>query len=322
MLALEQSEKDSSKLVSQRTAALRTEIMVVEVSTVELNPTLAENNKVIPGNSGSQSWDEWPDDKKAQSGQVENLDASPVAGSDSNLRVLQQKSCKRENTRAALVAATKALVLERGKEKISIQEITNRASVGSGTFYNYFESKHRVFEAIAEEMLAEFEIELNELRASLKDPAMIVAVTLNHCFRRSHNHKTWNKFLSAVNLNEKYVLIQDANQCYEDIERGVSAGRFKVENIPFTQNLILAMVRHINREIRLGKLPLDAIEDATRAILKMLGISDVIARALTQPARRPVAAARHKPMENSGDAEAELSRGLLHPISGKSRIIG
>ena len=247
--------------------------------------------------------------------------AVPDTNLDSNLRVLPKKPCKRESTRAALISATKELVMERGKEKISIQEITHRAKVGSGTFYNYFESKHRVFEAIAEDMLAEFKIELNELRAPLKDPAMIVAVTLSHCFKRSANHNTWNKFLSAVCLNDKYVLTQDADQCFEDIERGVTAGRFKVENIPFTQNLILAMVRHINREIRLGSLGTETIEDATRAILKMLGISDIIARALTQPARPPIAARKRSDVEHASATTCE-SDGFLRPISDKSRIIG
>ena len=241
---------------------------------------------------------------------------------EGGLRIIQEKGCKRETTRAALLEATKTLVMERGKEKISIQDITHKAQVGSGTFYNYFESKHKVFEAIAEEMLAVFHEELNEIRTTLKDPAMIVAVTLNHCFRRAQNHEAWNTFLAAVCLSDKYILIQDADQCYQDIERGVSAGRFKVENIPFTQNLILAMVRHTNSEIRLGNLPAENIEDATRAILKMLGISDIIARALTQPARPPVAAPKRGMVESKEQHKSANSNNpILEPISDKTRII-
>ncbi|MFT4714233.1 MAG: AcrR family transcriptional regulator [Candidatus Azotimanducaceae bacterium] len=273
--------------------------MALKISTVDLNRSLVENDGVAPQN---------------------------IAELNSNLRAMQKKTCKRETTRASLIAATKSLVLARGKEKISIQDITHRAQVGSGTFYNYFENKHKVFDAIAEEMLEDFLKELDEVRAPLKDPAMIVAVTLNHCFKRSQNHATWNSFLSSVGLSDKYVLIQKASQCFEDIKRGVAAGRFKVENISFTQNLILAMVRHINREIRLGNLHTDTIEDATRAILKMLGISDIIARALTQRPRPPIAAQKRKheqlSAEDSNDVKKPQSPdALLRPISQKSRII-
>jgi AcrR family transcriptional regulator len=277
--------------------------MAIKILTVDLNRSLVENDGVAPQN---------------------------IAELNSNLRAMQKKTCKRETTRALLIAATKSLVMARGKEKISIQDITHRAQVGSGTFYNYFENKHKVFDAIAEEMLEDFLKELDEVRAPLKDPAMIVAVTLNHCFKRSQNHETWNSFLSSVGLSDKYVLIQKASQCYEDIERGVAGGRFKVENIPFTQNLILAIVCHINREIRLGNLQSETIEDATRAILKMLGISDIIARALTQRARPPIAAQKRRSEQLSAEDAAEDAdhvrkpqspSTLLRPFSDKSRVI-
>lgn len=282
--------------------------MAVKISATDLNSSLIEHDGLTPGSSSGQTSKEVLNDQN-----VNELELNV----ESNLRVIAEKTSNRETTRAALMAATKSLVMERGREKISIQEITHQAQVVSGTFYNYFENKNTIFEAVAEEMLADFLRELDEVRASLKDPAMIVAVTLNHCFKRSQKDQTWNNFLSAVCLEDKYELRQAANQCFEDIQRGVSAGRFKVENIPFTQNLILAMVRHINREIRLGNLHQDSIEDATRAILKMLGISDVIARALTQRPRPPAAAPKRTPEHISEDAPSDM----LRPSSQKSRII-
>ncbi|MGK0338981.1 MAG: AcrR family transcriptional regulator, partial [Candidatus Azotimanducaceae bacterium] len=44
---------------------------------------------------------------------------------------------KRERTRQALIEAAAVLVDERGHERISIQDITDKADVGLGTFYNY-----------------------------------------------------------------------------------------------------------------------------------------------------------------------------------------
>lgn len=266
------------------------------------------------------------DDLLVKDEKVTSLEGSESENhlSEGKLGVILEKRYKREATRSALVEATEGLVMERGTEKFTIQDITHRANVCSGTFYNYFVSKHRVFEAIAENMLAQFTKELDEIRAPLKDPAMIVAVTLTHCFERAQNHKTWNIFVSATCLSDKHFLHQDADQCYQDIERGVTAGRFKVENIPFTQRLILAMVQHISSEIRLGNLDNNMIEVATQAILKMLGISDVIAKALTHPARPPIA--RPKRNQTSMPLEPQPHVGdnaepMLQPISNKARII-
>ena len=51
---------------------------------------------------------------------------------------IKRTTRKREKTRAALVNAARQLVFARGQEKISIQDITDAADVGLGTFYNYF----------------------------------------------------------------------------------------------------------------------------------------------------------------------------------------
>ena len=267
-----------------------------------------------------------PDDVRVKDEKATSLEDSESdhALAEDQLGVRLEKQYKRETTRAALVEATQALVMEREKEKFTIQDITHRANVCSGTFYNYFVSKNKVFEAIAENMLAEFAKELDKLRAPLKDPAMIVSVTLNHCFERAQNHETWNSFVSATCLSDEYFLHQDADQCYQDIERGVAAGRFKVGNIPFTQRLILAMVKHISSEIRLGNVENNTIEDATQAILKMLGISDVIAKALTQPVRPPIARPKRNHISMSLESQphvGENAEPILQPISNKARII-
>lgn len=204
-------------------------------------------------------------------------------------------SRRRERTRAALVAAAKALVFERGHEKIAISDITERADVGLGTFYNYFETKTAVFEAVLDELRTAFQTELDQLRAPLKDPAFIVAVTLKHCFRAAQDNDEWNTFISYSGLEGEYILQQDEDQLLADIKRGVSAGRFKVEDIHFAQSLVMGMIGHVNREIRRGRLTRKAMDDTTQYVLRMLGLPEMVARALVQtpmpaiavPARQP-----------------------------------
>ncbi len=203
-----------------------------------------------------------------------------------------RSSRRRERTRASLVAAAKALVFERGHEKIAIQDITERADVGLGTFYNYFETKTAVFEAVLEDLRAGFNAELDAIRQPLKDPAFIIAVTLKHCFRRGLDHEEWNTFVSYSGLEGEYLLHQDEDQLLEDIRRGVKAGRFKVEDVHFARSLIMGMVRHVSREVRDGRLNRQALDDTTQYVLRMLGLPDLVARALVQTPMPAVAAPR------------------------------
>jgi AcrR family transcriptional regulator len=200
---------------------------------------------------------------------------------------------KREQTRCKLVAAARALVYERGHEKIAIQDITDRADLGLGTFYNYFDSKQAIFESVLDEIRQTFNERLNMLRAPLKDPALIVAITHKYCFQQAQDNEEWTTFLTYAGLSGDYMLGQDEDQCLADIKRGVSAGRFKVEDVYFAQSLVTGMVRHVNQEISRGRLSRQAMEDATRYILRMLGLPDLVAKALVQTPILAMAAHHH-----------------------------
>jgi AcrR family transcriptional regulator len=205
---------------------------------------------------------------------------------------IKRTNRKRERTRAALVNAARKLVFSRGQEKISIQDITDAADVGLGTFYNYFDTKSMAFEAVLEQIRGQFTANLNQLREPLKDPATVMAFTLQYCFAHAQDNQEWNTFLTYSGLSGDYLLHQDEDQLLADIQRGVKAGRFKAEDINFTQSLILGIVRHVNQEIRQGRLARSAMAEATRHILRMLGLPDQVAKALTQSPLPPVAVAR------------------------------
>ncbi|MBD3646697.1 MAG: TetR/AcrR family transcriptional regulator [Pseudomonadales bacterium] len=204
---------------------------------------------------------------------------------------------KREKTRQALLNAARELVYERGHEKISIQDITERADVGLGTFYTYFESKQIIFEAVLDEIRQRFNERLDAIRAPVKDPAMMMALTLKFCLEQAQDNEEWNTFLTYSGLADgHHRLEQNEEQCLQDIQRGVRAGRFKVDDVYYTQSLVMGMVRHVNREISLGRLSRSAMENTARYILRMLGLPDLVAKALAATRLPPVAAPARQPV--------------------------
>ena len=80
----------------------------------------------------------------------------------------------RSKTRDVLLKAARELVFERGHEKISIKNITNRAGVATGTFYNYFVTKQDVFEAVIEDYRRQFAEEIEETRDQQKQSPQTV----------------------------------------------------------------------------------------------------------------------------------------------------
>jgi AcrR family transcriptional regulator len=72
---------------------------------------------------------------------------------------------RRMQTRQALIQSTLQLVLEKGFEAISIQDITERADLGRGTFYIHFHDKEEVvwsaFQEIADQLKNEAHAKLD-----------------------------------------------------------------------------------------------------------------------------------------------------------------
>ncbi|MFT5208338.1 MAG: AcrR family transcriptional regulator [Flavobacterium sp.] len=201
---------------------------------------------------------------------------------------------KRQATRAALVSAAKSLVFELPHQKTTIQDITHRAKLGLGTFYNYFETKNDVYQAVLDELRENFHDDLNQIRAPLVDPATIISVTIQYCLREAQDNKEWHEFIAFSGIKGEHILRQENEQSRRDVERGATTGRFKVENVEFTSQLITGMLNHITREIGRQRLSRDAIAETTRHILRMLGIPDPVAKSLTQRPLPPIAVPRKR----------------------------
>jgi AcrR family transcriptional regulator len=80
---------------------------------------------------------------------------------------------RREATRRKLLDATKTLIGRHGVDSIRIQEITDEADVGFGSFYNHFPSKDAIVEAVLAETIGAQGAEINALAAGLDDPAEV-----------------------------------------------------------------------------------------------------------------------------------------------------
>lgn len=86
---------------------------------------------------------------------------------------------RKARTRAALVTAAAELLAEGvSTEAVSIREITDRADVGFGTFYNYFDAKTDLFAVAAGEALDGQAGRVLDRTAHLPDPAETFAARL------------------------------------------------------------------------------------------------------------------------------------------------
>jgi AcrR family transcriptional regulator len=194
----------------------------------------------------------------------------------------RQARRKRE-TRAKLLEAAERVMGQKGIEATTIQEITDAADVGFGSFYNHFESKEAIVEAVTRELIEPFALGLDALAGELDDPAEVLSASIRHTIRKGSADELWGPFLFS-GMDVSYPQIVMLQRLTRDVKAGVEAGRFAVTDLQATVLLIGGGVQATTRLLRRKEIGADAPERAAAVALQLLGLPPKEARKIaTRP---------------------------------------
>ena len=196
---------------------------------------------------------------------------------------------RKARTRQALVRAARRILAERGTTDVSIQEITDTADVGFGSFYNHFESKVELFEVAVREVLEEYGASLDRACTDLTDAAEIYAVGVRMTARLALTRPAVAQVLVQVGLSYASEEQGLARRAQRDIGRGIADGRFTVQDARLglisTAGCVLAFLQTaLDHPDELDESDADTLAEM---LLRMLGMT---ARSAHAVARRPLPA--------------------------------
>jgi AcrR family transcriptional regulator len=194
------------------------------------------------------------------------MDTAPTTGSRLERRKAQ--------TRRKLLDAARSMLAGDTVQQASIQDITEAADVGFGSFYNHFTSKAELFEAAVADALEETGQLLDELSSAMVDPAAAFAQSVRLAARLGRTRPEIARVL--VRHGMSFIDSADglAPRALRDITAGVEAGRFQVENprlaLAVTGGSLLATLH-----LTLTNPDLDSnttCDQLAEQLLRMLGI--------------------------------------------------
>jgi AcrR family transcriptional regulator len=136
---------------------------------------------------------------------------------------------RKQRTRAALIRSAQSFIAA-GKINVPVLEITQAADVGMGSFYNHFDSKEQLFDAAVAEVLDAHGDLLDELTASIEDPAEKFACCFRLTGRLFRRRPQESQILLA---NGMALLLSErglAPRALRDIKAATRAGRFAVDD--------------------------------------------------------------------------------------------
>lgn len=194
---------------------------------------------------------------------------------------------RKRETRLRLLDAALSLMAEKGIDSVAINDITEAADVGFGSFYNHFESKVGIFTALVEWVFEEFADTLDRLASGLSDPAEIVAVSVRHTLMRARREPVWGRLLIREGFSVRALSWGLGQRLLRDSERGIAARRFVVSDhfpclISVTGIIFAAIAaelhfaasgaRAIRRHTRRGLGEQNFAERAAAVVLQALGL--------------------------------------------------
>lgn len=132
---------------------------------------------------------------------------------------------RKQRTRAALIKAAQSFIVA-GKFNAPVQDISQAADVGVGSFYNHFDSKEQLFEAAINEALDAHGALLDALTEPLDDPAEAFALSFRltgRMLRRPDSLVVLRHGLGMITADRGL-----APRAQRDIAAAAAVGRFQV----------------------------------------------------------------------------------------------
>lgn len=179
---------------------------------------------------------------------------------------------RRSQTRSKLLEAARTLFARQGVDKTRINEITNEADVGFGSFYNHFESKEAIVEAVLAETIAAQGAAVDAVTAHLGDPAEVVAVAHRYFVNLARTDPDWAWLLIRLDLSHDVTLAALGPFASRDLERGIRAGCFKVSNKRIALLASGGALLAVMRAVLDGEAPRNADRHHAEGVLKLLGL--------------------------------------------------
>ena len=177
-------------------------------------------------------------------------------------------------TRQKLIDAAREMLAAGTAADASIQEVTDAADVGFGSFYNHFSSKTELFEAAVTDVLEELGALFDRLSVDVADPALALAQSARLALRLCRDRPQ----VCAVPVRHGMRYMEAdagvAPRLLRDLQAGIATGRFrKAEPRLLRAAISGAMLATLQMALRYPELVDDAACDQlVEQLLCLLGL--------------------------------------------------
>lgn len=191
---------------------------------------------------------------------------------------------RKASTRARIIEAAERLMRDLGGDAVTIQDITEAADVGHGTFYLHFKSKSDVLRPLIGHLSKEVHRKVDQAARGASDLALRQALGLRILLRAIADDPLWSWYArSGIAFSQ--LAAEMGAQPTNDLRSGMDSGRYKIADLPitlsFTNGALIGMINSIDDKQDAERI----IDKTVELILRVFGIAPDEAALLV---RRPL----------------------------------
>jgi AcrR family transcriptional regulator len=191
---------------------------------------------------------------------------------------------RRAETRERITKAALDLLLEEGAARLRLSDVAERADVAFGSLYTYFENKEAIVDAVVAAALGDLIAATRPDADLYEDPAEEVAAAARRVVRIAWDERELALALMSLHRAEERFVAILAPRSQELLERGVSAGRFRLTDPSAVTAYLLAGGFELIRGVLDGRYGDDADIICADTALRTCGIPPDEAQAIAKQA--------------------------------------
>jgi AcrR family transcriptional regulator len=147
-----------------------------------------------------------------------------------NLALESRVDRRKRRNRDALIEAADKVMTEKGIDAATMLEIAELADVGTGTVYNYFESKDGLAVSVMERVMHRLAERIEAVTDTFSDPAQVYAFGVRNVMKAATTDRRWRWLLTRSEVIAGAMYRVMGPYAIRDIRRACKAGRYSVED--------------------------------------------------------------------------------------------
>ena len=197
---------------------------------------------------------------------------------------------RRLETRGKLLKATLDLVVEKGIEKTTMSDITDRADLGRRTFYYHFVSKEEAVIAAVADVYQQHAIKIASTIGIIRDPVMVMAMASQAVIGSLLKEPVTACLVEYPRLLGEALFKAVGNTAHADMQAGIASGDFKpaLEGEILDNMIMWSLVGLIIKAVELKDQTPTLLKDYAQMFLMILGVESDTAKALAQQASEKI----------------------------------